>query len=50
MFDYEHQEFEVSYTKSQKIVREKKNYLLLGVGPPWRVGPIDLVIPVSIVV
>ena len=38
----------VAFTEHKKNLRKK--YLYPGVGPPWRVGPVDLVTPVSMVV
>ena len=45
---YVHQEF-VAFTENKKNIRKNIIYIL-GVGPPWRVGPVDLVTPVSMVV
>ena len=50
LFDYVHQELALSFTEREIFLREKKVSISLGVGPPWRVGPVDLVTPVSMVV
>ena len=47
--DYVPQELVVSFTEHKKYIEKKKYYLSTGMGPPWKVGPVDLVTPVSMV-
>ena len=50
MWSYVHQQLAVSFAEYKVMLRKKKFYLFGRVGPPWRVGPVDLVTPVSMVV
>ena len=47
--DQVHKELPVSFTEKTNIF-EKKEVLSICKGPPWRVGPDDLVKPVSMLV
>ena len=46
---YVHQELVALTEHTKKKLKEKNTNYFLGVGPPWRVGPVDLVTPVSMV-
>ena len=50
MFGYVHQQLAFSFTEHEIVLREKKiGMISWGWGPPWRVGPVDLATPVSMV-
>ena len=50
MFDYVHQELAVSIREHEIIQRKKIAINLQGLGLPWKMGPVDLVTPVSMAV